>query len=156
MKKRCNFLWTQTQKVHGHTRARAAQKRADDNIFSQHLQGQMEQSWQPQNTLGQPAESLRSTNNIYLSFTPQQFGPLETFGMPHQMMPMFPFAGFVLCAQKLRGTFIFGITQSLSFFPRLTGVLRGLLMGVICPLVLSKWSKYIWVDIVVAQMHRNA
>lgn len=60
---------------------------------------------------------LRSTNNIYLSFTPWQFGPLETFGMPHQMMPMFPFAGFVLCAQKLRGTFIFGITQSLSFFP---------------------------------------
>lgn len=32
------------------------------------------------------------------------------------MMPMFPFAGFVLCAQKLQGTFIFGITQSLSFF----------------------------------------
>lgn len=90
-----------------------AQKQADDN---QHLQGQMEYCWQLQSTLGQPEESLCTTNNIYLSFTPWQFRPLEKFGMPHQMMPMFPFTGFVLCAQKLQGTFIFVVTQSLPLF----------------------------------------
>lgn len=131
-----------------HTNQAQNTTQADDNIFSQHLQGQMEQRWQPQSTLGQPAESLSSTNNIYLSFSPRQFSPLETFGMPHQMMPMFPFAGFVLCAQKLQGTFIFGITQSFSFLPPLVGTLRGLLMWVICPLMLNTQSQCIWVDAV--------
>ena len=135
-----------------HTNQAQKANQADDNIFSQHLQGQMEQCWQPQSTLGQPAESLSTTNNIYLSFSPWQFSPLETFGMPHQMMPMFPFAGFVLCAQKLQGTFIFGITQSLSFFlSPLVGMSRGLLMWVICPLMLNTWSKCIWVDGIAVQ-----
>lgn len=28
-------------------------------------------------------------------------------------------------------------------------------MGVICPLMLSKWSKYIWVDVVTAQIRKK-
>lgn len=58
----------------------------------------------------------------------------------------------VVCPKAARHIHLWNNPIAL-FLPHLTGVLRGLLMGVICPLVLSKWSKYIWVDIVAAQMH---
>lgn len=57
----------------------------------------------------------------------------------------------VVCPKAARHIHLWNNPIAL-FLPHLTGVLRGLLMGVICPLVLSKWSKYIWVDVVAAQM----
>lgn len=57
-----------------------------------------------------------------------------------------PFHWFcVVCPKAVRHIHLWNNPIAL-FLPRLMGMLRGLLIGVICPLVLSKWSKYIWAD----------